>query len=380
MTVSMRTHQAWLARSGAAVVLSLQTLKDQVRTRWDAICTPTGASLERLFRAKLGPSDRFARIDELNWLVVMPDTSIEDALSCCLRIAYELHRAVMPTCELEQLKVSSAATVGADLLELTPLSDEQLRVAGRRAGLDALVNAMPEPLADVADVPRRFEPVWDSKHGIVSGYRCLPDGGPGDTVGQQLKHTQAMLAGMSRLLNHPLNGRCNIFVPVPYDVLSAPPARMEFLSSCRALKCELRPSMVFEIATLAAGIPKHRLAEIVSAIQPFARAVIARSAPRNRSLKDYGGTGLKALGFDLTGSHADESDICRLCEAGKRLGMPSYFGNVLSERTLDQAVTLGAQWISGPAIGAPVNEPAPPVRLTMDAILQSLQQPMGAVG
>lgn len=375
LMISMCTRQAWLARSGAAVVISLQTLKDLVGLRWDAVCT--GASLERLLRAKLGPSDRFARIDELSWLVVMPDTGIEDALSCCLRIAYELHRTVTPACELEQLKVSSAAATGDDLLELTPLSDEQRRRVARRAGLDALVLAMPEVVAEVADVPHRFEPVWDSQRQIISGYRCLPEAG--ETVGQQLKHTQAMLAGIR---DHQLDERSIIFVPIPYEVLSAPPARMELLSSCRALKCELRPSMVFEIATLAAGIPKHRLAQIVSAIQPFARAVIARSTPRNRSLRDYGGTGLKAIGIDLTGSHADESDICRLCETGKRLGMPSYFGNVVSEFALDQAATLGAQWISGPVIGAPVNERAPPAQLTMDAILQSLQQStqMGAVG
>lgn len=377
MGVSIQTSQAWLARSGSAVVLSLQALKEQVQARWDSIRIPTGASLERLFRAKLGPSDRFVQIDEVSWLVVMPDTDLDNALACCLRIAYQLHTSVAGRCDIGQLKIASAAMTAADALELTPLTDEQLRAAAHRAGLDELLAAR----TPIEEAPEwcSFEPVWDAHSQAISGYRCLPGDNAGEnaSVSQQLKETQAMLAGTARLLGRLIveGQRCIMFVPIPYDVLSAPPARMELLSTCRQLKCELRPLLVFEIATLGAGIPKQRLAEMVSAIQPFARAVIARATLRNRSLMDYGGAGLKALGFELTTSQSDESEVERLYKTGRRLGLASYLCNATFGRTVEQATALGMQWISGPAIGEVVDEPAPPGRLTLESILQSLEPP-----
>ncbi len=382
MSNSMRTPQAWLARSGTAVVLSLQALREQVLDRWDSIRTPTAASLERLFRAKLGPSDRFARLGDDNWLVVMPDTAMEDALACCLRIAYELHVSVVASCDMAQLRVSSAASVSGDMLDLTPLTDEQLHAAARRAGLDDLLAAQ-EPLEEAAEW-RRFEPVWDSHSEIIGGYRCLPDAaaGPDESVRQQLKRTQTMLKGMARVVDRLQDQRCIIFVPIPYDVLSAPPSRMELLSTCRQLQCELRPLVVFEIAALGAGIPKHRLAEMVFAIQPVARAVIARTAQSNRSIRDYGGAGLKALGIDLTSSPSDEDEVTRLFDVSRRLGMTSYLREVVLARTLEHAAGLGVQWISGPLIGGIVDEPAPPGRLSLDAILHNADEParLGATG
>lgn len=384
MSVSLQTPQAWLARSGTAVVLSLEALRDQIRDEWNSIRTPTAASLERLFRAKLGPSDRFARLDDLNWLVVMPDTGADDALACCLRIAYQLHSSVAAPCEVGQLRISSASPAGADTLDLTPLSDEQLCMAVRRAGLDELLTTG-DAMGDAAEW-RGFEPVWDSHSEIIAGYRCLVEeaAGAGNSARQQQKLAQMMLKGVARLAERQRKSgqRGIIFVPITYEVLSAPPARMELLSTCRQLKCELRPQLVFEIAALGAGIPKHRLAEMVSAIQPFARAVIARSAPRNRSIMEYGGAGLKALGFDLSPSQPDDSEITRLYDTGRRLGMASYLRNVVSGRTLEHAAALGVQWISGPLIGEAVDEPAPPGRLSLDAILRNAEEParMGAAG
>jgi hypothetical protein len=375
MTVSLRTSQAWLTRSGAAVVISLHGLKEQVSERWGGIRTPTAAKLDRLLRAKLGPSDRFLNVDELHWLVVMPDTEADDALSCCLRIAYELHVSVVPTCDLARLGVSSARMAGENMLELTPLSDEQRHAALRYAGLDELLAASSRRRNEEVAEWRRFKPIWDAHRQIVSGYRCLPDVLRTDeTVGQQLANLQAMLTGVARVLEKRLTGgeRCPIVVPVPLDVLSTPLARMDFLSTCRQLSCELRPLLVFEIATLGAGMPKHRLAEIVSVVQPFARSVIARVAPQNRTLLDYGGTGLKAIGFDLAAAQSDGNEIVRLYEAGRRYGLASYLDNVALARSLEQGLRRGVQWFSGPAIGNPVAAPAPASRLSYDAIMESL--------
>lgn len=380
MTIAMRTPQAKLARNGASVVVSLEALRDAVRTRWDSISGATTANLERLFRLKLGAADLFVQIDELHWLVVMPGSRIEDALTCCLRIAYELHVSVIPACDLTNLNVARAAATDDDTLDLMPLTCEQLAAVAYRAGLEELLAG--HTVKAEAPSHCRFEPVWDAQRQLVGCHRCVGESAPGshESIGLQLKHTQAMLGEVIGLLEKQAaqQVRGMLFVPIPYDVLAAPPARMELLSACRQLNCNLRPFLVFEIITLTAGIPKQRLIELVSAIQPFGRAVIARVAPRNPSLLDYGGVGLKAIGFELTGSQTEPVDIAKLCEAGRRLGIGSYLGNMTSARLLDMAVGKGVQWVSGPVIGATGAEPAPPSRQTFQAIVQTWEQPLRA--
>ncbi len=387
MAIAMRTPQAKLARSGAAVVLSLEALKNTVRTRWDMISAATSANLERLFRLKLGSSDVFVQLDELHWLVVMPGSRMEDALTSCLRVAHDLHISVVPTCDLGHLRVMRAVATADDVLDLVPLTCDQLKALAHQAGLDDLAPGKAAAVTALSPAGRhRFEPVWDAQRQAVACHRCVSETAPGahESVGQQLKHTQAILGDVVGVLEKQLmqQARGAVFVPIPYDVLAAPPARMELLSTCRQLNCNLRPFLVFEIATLTAGIPKHRLIELVSTIQPFGRAVVGRVTPRNPSLLDYGGVGLKALGFDLNGRQAEQAEIANLCEAGRRLRMATYLGNMTSTSLLELAVGKGVQWVSGPAIGMPVTVPAPPSRLTLESIQQAWDQPMqvGASG
>ncbi len=388
----IRTSLARLARNGSAVAISLDNVKTLAGTRWDAIAGPTVANLERLMRLKLGPSDHYVQLGPLDWLVVMPGTAIEDALSCCLRISYDVHVSAFQTCELEQLKIARAVVVSDDAIELAALTAEQLRSFATRAGIadtapqqhgdEATSAAASEPAVSSPpqNVSQRFEPIWDAPRQAVASYHCVPHFavGANEPVAAHLRHTQALLeSAVATLENNIAPGsRSILFVSIPYDVLSAPPARMELLATCREMPCSVRPLLVFDIATLATGIPKHRLIEIVSAIRPFARAVVARVDPRNTALLDYGGTGLAALGLNLAGTQSDAVNVARLVTATKRLGMATYLGNIASGSLLEQAVRHGVQWFWGPAIGTPVPKPGAPSRLSQQSILESWDRPV----
>lgn len=389
----IRTSLARLARNGSAVAISLDNLKTLADKRWDAIAEATVATLERLMRLKLGHSDHYVQLGPLDWLVVMPGTAIEDALSCCVRISYDVQVSAFQSCEVEQLKIARAAVISDDVIELVPLTPDQMRAAASRAA----IAAPPEKAAETVEphapsgdttgavpqaqgAPKRFEPIWDATRQAVASFHCVPHSGAGanEPVVAHLHHTQALLENaVSALESHIAQGlRCILFVTIPYDVLSAPPARMELLATCREMPCSVRPFLVFDIATLATGIPKHRLIEIVSAIRPFARAVVARVDPRNAALLDYGGAGLAALGLNLTGTQSDAVNAARLVTATKRLGMAAYLGNVTSATLLEQSVRGGVQWFWGPAIGTQVNKLGPPSRLTLQTILENWDRPV----
>lgn len=380
MATAKRTPLAKLARGNNSAIICLGAIKQLVRQRWSAVGPAANSAIEALLRQKLGPADHFIQIDELHWLVVMPETPPDELHACCLRIAYNLHNKVQPPCDLSKIMIAKADVVADDMLELSFLDREHLRETARRAGLvqELLV---PKPLTQAASADStlpcagggaRFQPVWDSHRQVISLYLCQSDvGGSGShlPVGELLKCAQTTLGTAVHALESAMaqGTRSAIFVPLPYDMLSAPTTRMEFLSACRQLACALRPYLLFEISHLPPGIPKSRLIEIVSAIQPFVRAVTARVAPNSPSLMDYGGTGLKALGLDVPVTQAKQAmyEVTRLATAAKRLGVVSYIGNVVTPTVLDHAIRAGIQWVSGPIIGAPLEAPAPPVRLTL---------------
>lgn len=380
MPTAKRTPLAKLARGNNAAIISLGVIKSLLRQRWAAIAPAANGVIENLLRQKLGPADHFIQIDEIHWLVVMPETALDELHACCLRIAYDLHNKVQPPCDLSAIRVAKADVVADDMLELSFLGAEELREAARRAGLveELLV---PKTLAGAGSSQSalpcgghdaRFHAMWDAHRQVISLYMCRPDvSGSGShlPVSELLKCSQHTLGTAVHALEQATaqGTRSAVFVPLPYDMLSAPTTRMEFLSSCRQLACALRPFLFFEIAHLPPGIPKSRLIEIVSAIQPFVRAVTARVPPSSPTLMDLGGTGLKALAIDVPVTQAKQAmyEITRLTTAAKRLGMLSYIGNVVTPTVLEHAIRAGVNWVSGPIIGGPLDELVPPARLIL---------------
>lgn len=379
MTVVKRTALAKMAGNGKSAVIALSAIKELLHLRWPTLAAAVNGAMENLLRQKLGPSDHFAQIDELHWLVVMPSASGEDLHACCLRIAYELHNKVRPPCRIDHIRLADSAPLAADALELSFLNPDQLRECAKQAGLfqEQAAEAPAETVVSEGQPSGssivRFMPVWDATRKAVASYKCLSgvaSSGANVPVGELLKGAQAALTQVVRALEKAVaaNPRVStVFVPLPYDLLSAPPTRMEFLAACRQLDCGLRQHLYFEISYPPPGVPKSRLIEIVSAIQPFARGVIARAVPNAPSLLDYGGTGLKALALDAHFTQTKQAlyDISRLAEASKRLGIAALVGNVASRAVLEHAVRSGIHCMSGPAIGMPVEELPPPSYLDL---------------
>lgn len=387
------TPHAKLARGGSAIVVALDAVKAAAGARWTTLCDEAAESIEKLFRQKLGPSDHFLKIDELNWLVITPGFRRDDAMACCLQIAYELHAGLFPTCDLEQLNIATAVSRSDEELELTALPQRALRRAARNAGL--IEQLLVPKFLDDADAraeackdKHRYWPIWDCQRQTVSGQLCMPENagvGPAQSVSEQLKCVLAMLSkvALDLELGDGRGIQPIVFVPLPYDMLSAPTSRMAFLSACRQLDCALRPQMVFEIALVPSGVPKSRLVEIVSSIQPFVRAVTARAVAGNTTLVEFGGTGIKALGIDFRGLSPAiaANEMIRLAQTAGRLGLATYAANFETTALLEKAIRAGIRSIFGPAIGLPTAELTPPARLSLATLMESappLQAAMGA--
>jgi len=399
----IHTRSAKLARGGgAAIIIGLNVIKSEAGDRWEKMRDTIYARLEILFRQKLGPSDFFIPIDEVSYLVAMPEASFEDAKVCGLRVAYELHTSLLGRCTIEQLQIASAAAASDDVLDITPIVFPEIRRLAERAQLNELL--APKPRGEHAatppllvpqtkfmtvasspreDVQHQYVPIWDARNQVISTYRCVLKPSalafPSDAINVKAKKLLALSlttlnCAISGLAAHLDRGdRFVVNIPISYEALSTPVARMEIVAACRQLPCELRPYLVFEITELPAGTPHSRLIDLVSAVKAFARGVIGQVPRLNPSLSTYEGTGLQALGLKLPSPpNANiDKEIERLCAAAKRFGMSTFLEDIPTAGMVQFALTAGVQWMSGPAIAGPVTEPCGITRLFTESLLNN---------
>jgi len=404
-SVRRQTPSAKLAQGGGPTVLiSLDAIRKEAGPRWEKLRDTIYARLEALLRSRLSTTDFFLPIDDVSYLVSLPKSSAEDAQVCCLRIAYELHSSLLGPCSIQQLQIARAFSVGDDYLEITPIVSHQLiNLAERAQILDLLVSNDGEPSSPLPlmlrngappdDVARcQFVPIWDVRKQVIWAYRCqqfasipmLTFDSPSAQARAAIRLALGSLRRVALCLDEHLarGERFILYLPVSYETLTAPIARMEFASACRQLPCDLRPYLVLEIVEMPVGVPHSRLVDLVGSFQSFGRGVAAQVPLHCPQLSIYEGTGLMGLGFSLAPSAISlpALEIERLCAVGKRLGINTFLDNISTADALQGAIRAGVHWLSGPAVSSPVPEPKPMSRLRKETVLQNAAAPSRASG
>ncbi|HMH64971.1 MAG TPA: hypothetical protein VK515_05270, partial [Rhizomicrobium sp.] len=226
----------------------------------------------------------------------------------------------------------------------------------------------------------RFLPVWDAQKEAITTYRCqtVPDAEMSERLGSltqfklDLCCALACIRNAARILSERLAAgeRFLVWIPVSYEMISAPASRVEISALCRSLSAELRPYLIFEICDLPHGVPQSRMSELAGALRPFCRSVMAQLPPRSASYGAYQGAGLHAIGLSFAASTGAEmiSEIFKLGVAAQRQHMMSFVLDIPNEELLRSAHQRGITLLSGPLIGGAMEQPGPVRRLTMDAI------------
>lgn len=383
-----------LMQRGCVNLIRCDAIKAQAGARWDKIGGAVSAQLEALLRQKLGPSDFFAALDDSTFLVSMPSADAEAAQIACLRVAHELHTSFLGACKIGNLRITRAVAYHDDRLAAVDIDGEDLNRLAAKAGLpcdeEFLRARVPhngtarKPSAgDGPPVFREmFAPMWDAQHEAVTAWRCVtverPVPRPHDPtaigfkldLGAALSRIRVAAAALSRHLK--VGDRFLIFVTVPYDVMCSPVGRMEIISACRGLSSALRPYLVFEIDDLPYGVPQSRLLELVGVLRPFCRAVAGQLPARISSYGIYQSAGLKAIGLSLSANGAAttemNSEVFKLATAAKRLHILSFVLDAASEEAVAWSRSQGINFVSGPAVGALLPEPASVHRLKVTDI------------
>lgn len=387
-----RTSSAMLARGGSSCVIGLDAIRRVAAGRWEKMRPSIHQRIETILRQKLGPSDFFIQIDEVSYLVTIPSVEAEEVQVCCLRVAYELHTGLLGPCTIAQLLIHTAEAKDDDTLVISRIVAPQILTLAERAGLDELVaTGVPggerKPAGQrtsrvPGDLVHRFIPIWDARAEAIIAYRCVVgplEPGP-EAVTPNARARAALKIALSTLdvsvtaleAGIARGERFLVHVRVPFETLTSPVARMEFVSACRQLSHELRPYLVFELADLPVGVPQSRLNELVTTIRAFGRCVTAEVALRNPTLAMYQGIGLQAIGLSLSAPQDSltKTEIERLGVSARRLGLISFLSDIPNIAIAAFARESGVQWLSGPAIAPASAEPGPMVRLYTDEVLR----------
>jgi hypothetical protein len=383
---------ALLAR-GCVHVIGLEALRNKAGPLWEKIRAGIHSRLETILRQRLGPSDFFAPIEDIFYLVTMPSANAEDARIACLGAAFELYTGYFGQCDLAMVNLYRAVQAPRDAIGIEGIPTEQLRLLAERAGaINAVATVRTDAnRASVAPeaaigAPVQFQPVWDARNEAITLYRCIPtpiavrDGSPAVALQDLAPKSRAKLElsclreGIVTLAKHLERGeRFLMSFGVAYETLSSHTGRMEFTNACRELSSNFRQYILIQLTDVPAGAPHGRLSDFVITVKPYARAVMAEIPLGCRSYAAYD-VGLQAICLNLERARlapreaADE--IGKLTTGAKRLSVSAFLAGVADAGTL-QSARQGIHFMTGPAIAPVVSAPSPMTRLYWQEVLPS---------
>jgi len=384
-----------LLERGCVIVIGLEAIRDEAAARWDKMRQAIYLNLESLLRQKLGATDYYSQLDELSFLVSMPAASSDEAQILCVSVAHDLHKNLLGHCDIAQLRISRATGLEGDTLRCEStegaalariVSQAGLKVSGRTADGDCLLparRAAPSPASPDASSIHRFTPLWDVQNEAITTYRCVTvvETSLFETIQPHASFKSELTDLIARLrfatdtlARHLASGRKYLLsLPISYDLLGSPVARMEVASLCRNLSSAMRPYLQFEIGEMPYGVPQSRLSELVGSLRPFCRGVTAYLPARIPSYAAYQGAGLSAIGLSLCAgivANTDmSSEVFKLATAAQRLHLKSFVLDVPNCDMLLSAHRLKVNAMSGHMIGKAAPMPEPVRRLPLTEIV-----------
>lgn len=329
-------QQQATASAGSLHLVGLESLKERLGSRWDAVADRVMMVTERLLAQTLSPADAWFRYDGERFVVVFARLDRTQAGLICANIVTQLQKILLGEADTQSIQVHSAvAVVGQDLIfqssslqdmldgavqaaapvGTAPVGTAPLTVGPGTVGPPPVTAAALAAEAEANWATRRlggappgtvevlYRPVWDRRNKVLSiylaramiprsgrmarwGYDCVDD--PDDF--QQVLHLdltvfdQAMEAYADLYRNQ---FRFFLALPVHFESLATQARRAQYLTRLRAIPPEFRPFIYFYVVAMPSGVPTSRAADIASVLRPFSRGIIV--------VVDIGSTDLSAL-------------------------------------------------------------------------------------
>ena len=391
--------------AGGVYLIGLEDIRDQLGKRWESVKERVQDYTGRLLEKVLSSQDVWFRQGDSQYIIVFANADIQAAQLICGKIVETLHQALLGHSDTSRITVKTALmeidgsiAVGSTRLNelLVQAASQQERPADRpdaaaqpQAGLSqkdapqkGSLAAQPQAeerrrpsLADFAldngessAQPKvLFRPIYDVKNKVISTYTCRPDIHTCRYINQftmdDTLQEESIFDYDMETLCHAISTYNELYknkfryaqtIPVHFETIASTRRRREYLQSCRMIPSYLIPFLAFELEGLPPGIPYGRLAEMVTMLRPFGRAIIVILREENTDIPTYANAGIKGVGLSMDFRDGDQRCIEKIqsfCPLPRKHGLFAYLDGVRNAVQLQAATEAGAAYVGGAVVG-----------------------------
>ncbi|SCA56002.1 hypothetical protein MTBPR1_150049 [Candidatus Terasakiella magnetica] len=361
------------ASKGRVFILDLSPVQDQLKERWERLKGQVYATAKDVIDHRIRPDDVYCQWDEKNYLIAFGALDEARARIKINLIAQEITQRLLGSPDPQNAITVTMATADENghffwqkdtdpskLVEeeenpLAPIKQEDTR------NTQALVHQ---------DVEFIFRPLWFVKNKIISSYFCIPVRPQGS--GRFLSSYNVLsdhlnpvavealdLLTMKRIFVEAskldeIKNPALLTVPIHFESIASTGRRSILLKQCQKNLAPHRGRIVVELTHLPDGIPQSRLQDLIQALKPFSRAVMARFDSMHRDFAGYKHVGLHAVGVDLYDDRRSEvkimNDMELFAASAAKHGLHTYVHGVRSISLTTAAICSGIDYVDGYAI------------------------------
>lgn len=415
LPVEMQTRLKRMLAGGARAAVGMHligfdTLKARLGPRWPLVLHRVQGLTERLIQQSAGEHDIWFRLGDENYVIVFATLGKQQAQLVCAKLVEQLHTLLLGdpdaahvTVETMIMKVGGSTLVErhslAELLSDATRRDDDdvLETTGTLSSPDTAMSGMSlvpaSTPADLTGVEMWYQPIWDTQHKAISAYLCRPhrrgrDGGGAwgyDILSQPDNGDQCLaldLLGLDESIAtvddlHRNRFRLMLVLPLHFETMASATRRQTYLAHCHSIPRHLLRYIMFVLVGLPIGIPVGRLAEIVSALKPYSRIIMANADPRSANLQVFAAAGINGVGTDLP--FVQQRDLSpaeaqRMVASAQKAKLLTYIGDIRAPETALLLQEAGILFIHGPAVGPAQEFPSHMARFTADDLRQRLAE------
>jgi hypothetical protein len=323
-----------LAADGKVGVIGLEAIRDRLGERWAGRRAHIHEHVERTLTRHLGVGAWFAKISDVEYLLVQPSLSRYAAQASCLSYMRDLLEHFLgrfSPAELKVLEVRKLSAAGLEAQVLDPhaiaeaAGEETRKTLAAQAEASAVPPALnPFTAADgqMLRVSCHLEPIFRLADFVQIGYR-LNRQVIDERSGLPLSHLALSrlttsdlekidLATISRGFNRlgserSGGGKPILTLPVFFSTLSSQKARRALINCLQISRQTTNVRLYCAIQRLE-GVPPSVLSSAISLMRPFCDGIIGGVEKPQRSAAALRGIGLAGIAFDYVGPPGSEPE------------------------------------------------------------------------
>lgn len=388
---------------GQFQLINLDVVREGAGAQWDKLRNKIVDVSAHFIEKRISADDILLRYGD-GFLVVFDALDAEASVARTEAISTELNIFFLGDELLRSLNVRSTAhrldakqfsqMLGGSPPAEAPANHAKEASDGDEDDNPALGKRLDRPETGDREPPYRFlyRPVWDSAHSAVTAQICVPRLEEKRTgrvfEGRDVlrghdspkEHLELDLAIAHKAMEdfleaHNDNRRLALCLTVGVPAMITLSTRVKYFEALSAIPEELRRYFVLILEGVTAGTPAGAIQEIMRTLRSFCPNVAVHLPIRTGGLDRFSGCRTMMFAAIATDPamvsaavRSPNAPLSLYLDGVKKLHSASCLGGLSSGEAVEDAIALGARFLTGTAIADDIEQPVPPYVLTLDDV------------